>query len=55
MDKYFVPVPDITLCIQDITVHVSDIAVPILDINFIEKRLVRTWTMETVRLLDIYI
>ena len=46
MDKYFVLVPDIAVCISDITV-------PIPDINLIEKWLSGTWTEKTVLLPDI--
>ena len=43
MDKYFVPVPDITVLVPDITVHVPDITVPVPDIDLIQKMVV--WQM----------
>ena len=43
MDRYFVPIPDITA-------HIPDIAVLIPDINLMIKLLSRTWTVKTVHI-----
>ena len=60
MDRYLVPIPDITVHIPDINVpipdiivHIPDITVLIPDINFMKNSMSGIWTVKTGLIPDI--